>query len=187
MNEKINQLIDSYQEQFVEMLSRWLRVPSVKGEAAPGAPFGKEVRDMLDVAMADCEAMGFPVRDFDGYACDATLGSDDQEKIAVLAHLDVVPAGDGWLTDPFEPVRVGDRLFARGSIDDKGPAVAALFAMKAIKEAGVPLKKSIRLIMGCDRNPAGRTWPITASTPRCLMWVSRPTRPSRSSILKRAC
>ncbi len=150
MNEQVNRLLDSYQEQMAETLCRWLRVPSVKGEALSGAPFGAQVRAMLDIAMQDCAAIGLTVRDFDGYACDATLGREDQELIAVLAHLDVVPAGDGWLTDPFEPTRVGDRLYARGTSDDKGPAVAALYAMRAIREAGVPLRRGIRLILGCD-------------------------------------
>jgi len=150
MNAKVNALIDSYQEQFVSMLTRWIRVPSMKGEAEDGAPFGREVRRMLDMAMVDAETLGFMTHVYDGYACDITLGEEDKEMVAVLAHLDVVPAGDGWQVDPFAAVREGDRIYGRGTSDDKGPALAALFAMKAIKEAGIPLKRSIRLILGCD-------------------------------------
>lgn len=150
MNAKVYQLIDSYEQSFVETLARWIRVPSLKDEPAEGAPFGKEVRRMLDMAMADAEGMGFPVRNVDGYACDVTLGSEEQEMIAVLGHLDVVPAGDGWQVDPFGAVIDGDKMYGRGTIDDKGPTLAAMFAMKAIKEAGIPLKRGIRLIMGCD-------------------------------------
>lgn len=150
MNEQISKLIDSYQEQFVSMLSRWIRVPSVKSEGEDGAPFGPEIRRMLDMAMVDAETLGFITHDYDGYACDITLGDESKEAIAVLAHLDVVPAGDGWQVDPFAAVRDGDRLYGRGTNDDKGPALAALFAMKAIRDAGIPLKRSIRLILGCD-------------------------------------
>ena len=149
MEKKVYELLDGYRGELTETLGRWIRVPSVKGEPAEGAPFGKEVREMLDTAMADARKMGFPVRDFDGYACDITLG-DAEEKIAVLGHLDVVPVGDGWTRPPFGAVMEGTRMYGRGTNDDKGPSLAALYAMRAIKEAGIPLKKSIRMILGCD-------------------------------------
>ena len=149
MDTKLMQTIDSLEPTLVELLNRWVAVPSVKAEAAPGAPFGAEVRRMLDTAMADIRALGFPVKDYDGYACDAEMGQGE-ETIAVLGHLDVVPAGDGWQTPPFTPVREGDRIYGRGTSDDKGPVIAALVAMKALALAGVPLKKKIRLILGCD-------------------------------------
>ena len=149
MNETVSRLLDAYRAEFTEKLREWVRIPSVQGEAEDGAPFGKEVRHMLDAAEADAKAMGFPVRDFDGYACDITLG-DRPEMIAVLGHLDVVPAGDGWNYPPFGAEMDGTRIYGRGTSDDKGPALASLYAMRAIREAGIPLKKSIRLILGCN-------------------------------------
>ena len=149
MEKKVYELIDSYRNEYMEMLQRWIRVPSVRSDAEDGAPFGRDVRKMLDTAMADARSLGFTVRDFDGYACDVTLG-DAKEKIAVLGHLDVVPVGDGWTKPPFEGLIENGRMYGRGTNDDKGPALASLFAMKAIREAGIPLKKSIRLILGCD-------------------------------------
>ena len=154
MDKKLYDLIDSYADDFAAHLTRWIQVPSVKDETgatvAPGAPFGAEVRRMYDMALADCEAEGFVTRGFEGYALDATLPGESEEAIAVLGHLDVVPAGDGWEVDPFAAVREGDKIYGRGTSDDKGPSLCALYAMKAIKEAGVPLKKSIRMILGCD-------------------------------------
>ena len=88
MDTKLMQTIDSLEPTLVELLNRWIAVPSVKAEAAPGAPFGTEVRRMLDTAMADIRALGFPVKDYDGYACDAEMGQGE-ETIAVLGHLDV--------------------------------------------------------------------------------------------------
>ena len=149
MEQEVTRLIDSYREAFVEMLQRWIRIPSVKDEKEADAPFGREVRNMLDTAMADARSMGFEVRDFDGYACDVTLGTAE-EKIAVLGHLDVVPVGDGWTRPPFDGLIENGRIYGRGTNDDKGPALASLFAMRAIRDAGIPLKKSIRLILGCD-------------------------------------
>ncbi len=104
---------------------------------------------MMDLAARTAEEMGFAVRTFDGYAVDATLG-DRPETIAVLGHVDVVPVGDGWEKDPFGGEIENGRIYGRGTNDDKGPTLAALFAMKALKDAGVPLKRSIRLIMGGD-------------------------------------
>ena len=149
MNQRTAEWIDSRRDAFREMLQSWVRTPSVKGEPRPGAPFGGDVRKMLDLAMKDAREMGFAVRDFDGYACDITLG-DAEEKIAVLGHLDVVPVGDGWTRDPFGAAEENGRIYGRGSMDDKGPSLAALFAMQAIRETGVPLKKGIRMILGCD-------------------------------------
>ena len=149
MNEQVNRLIDSYREEFIGMLQRWIRTPSVKGGAEDGAPFGRDVRRMLDTAMEDAKKLGFAVRDFDGYACDVTLG-DAEEKIAVLGHLDVVPVGDGWTKPPFDGLVENGRIYGRGTNDDKGPSLAALFAMKAVREAGIPMKKGVRLILGCD-------------------------------------
>ena len=149
MEKKVYELIDSYRDDFTKMLQRWVRIPSVKSEAEDGAPFGRKIRNMLDTAMEDARKLGFAVRDFDGYACDITLG-EAEEKIAVLGHLDVVPVGDGWTKPPFEALIENGRMYGRGTNDDKGPVLASLFAMKAIQEAGIPLKKSIRLILGCD-------------------------------------
>lgn len=149
LNEKLYAAIDAMEPEFVAMLQKWIRVPSVKAEAQEGAPFGPVVRDMLDMALADAEAMGFTTRNFDGYAGDIVLG-DKEEELAVLGHLDVVPAGDGWTMDPFGATIVDGKMYGRGTSDDKGPSLCALFAMKALKDAGIPLKKSIKLILGCD-------------------------------------
>ena len=149
MNEQVSRLIDSYRDEFVSTLQAWIRVPSIKGEAAPGAPFGPEVRRMLDQAMETGGKLGFAPRDVDGYACDLVL-EGGPEEIGVLGHLDVVPVGDGWTRPPFEGVVEDGKIYGRGTNDDKGPALASLFAMRAIREAGIPLRKSIRLILGCD-------------------------------------
>ena len=138
MNQKVYELIDSYREKFTGMLREWVSIPSVKAESEPDAPFGTEVRKMLNRAMADARSMGFAVRDFDGYACDITLGEAD-EKIAVLGHLDVVPVGDGWTKPPFDAVIENGRMYGRGTNDDKGPSLAAMFAMLINTEKGMLL------------------------------------------------
>ena len=151
MDAKLNAIIESMHDEMLDTLQKWIRVPSVKGEATPGAPFGKEVRSMLDMALADCEQMGFKTQNFDGYIAHADLGEgSDEDALAILAHLDVVPEGDGWKYPPYGAVIESGRMYGRGTSDDKGPAVAALYAMKAVKDAGIPLRRKVRLILGCD-------------------------------------
>ena len=143
-------IIDGMRDELVEILSRWLRIPSVRGPREGDAPFGAANKRALLAALADCERLGLTTRNFDCYAGDARMGPLGVEPLAILAHTDVVPAGDGWETDPFEPTILGDRMIARGANDDKGPAVAALLAMAAVLRAGVPLRREVRLILGCD-------------------------------------
>ena len=146
----LNAILEELRPQMTETLRRWVRIPSVKSEPQPGAPFGAEVRRALDTALADAKAMGFETRNIDGYAGDVRMGPLGVNPLAILAHLDVVPAGDGWKTDPFGAEMDGDRVYGRGASDDKGPAVAALYAMYAVKLLGVELKREVRLILGCD-------------------------------------
>ncbi|MBQ9264537.1 MAG: Sapep family Mn(2+)-dependent dipeptidase [Clostridia bacterium] len=149
--DRIDEILASYREEMMETVQKWVRIPSVKGEPAPDAPFGVEARKALDTAMADCEAFGLKTEIFDGYAGHADLGDGStRDALAILAHLDVVPVGDGWSRDPFGAQRIDGKIYGRGTSDDKGPAVAVLYAMRAVKEAGIPLKRKVRLILGCD-------------------------------------
>ena len=149
-NAKLDAALEALRGDMIETLQRWIRVPSVRAErSADNAPFGDDVRKSLEVAMEDIARLGMNPRDIDGYCCDAEIGAGE-DVIAVLAHLDVVPEGDGWDHDPYGGEIVDGRMYGRGTGDDKGPGVAALFAMKAIVDAGIPLKKRCRLILGCD-------------------------------------
>lgn len=149
MDAKLAEYIDQMEPELIALLNKWIAIPSVKAAPLPNAPYGKANRELLNSALADAKEMGFRVRDIDGYAGDIEMGEGD-ETIGILCHLDVVPAGDGWHYDPFAATRVGDRIYGRGTSDDKGPAIAALLAMKAVKAQGIPLSKKVRLILGCD-------------------------------------
>lgn len=146
----LDRIVDSYRDELIENIRKWIAIPSVQGApAGKNAPFGTEVRRMLDTALADAKSFGFEVRDIDGYAGDISYGSGPQ-TMGMLAHLDVVPLGDGWTHDPLGGEIEDGRLYGRGATDDKGPALCALYAMRAVKEAGIPLKDGVRLILGCD-------------------------------------
>ena len=148
--ETVNQIIEDGKQELTQTLRRWIAVPSIKAAAAEGAPFGENVRRALETALDDAKAMGFQVRSIDNYAGDVRMGPEGIDPLGILVHLDVVPVGDGWTVNPFEGVVEGDRMIGRGTSDDKGPAVAALYAMRAVKLAGIPLKREVRLILGCD-------------------------------------
>ena len=146
----LDQIVDSYRDELIENIRKWVAIPSVQGApAGENAPFGAEVRRMLDTALEDGRRFGFEVRDIDGYAGDISYGSGEQ-TMGMLAHLDVVPLGDGWTHDPLGGEIENGRMYGRGTTDDKGPALCALYAMRAVKEAGIPLKDGVRLILGCD-------------------------------------
>lgn len=150
MNQQVLQFIEQNKEEMISTLAEWIKVPSVKSAPAPNAPMGEEIGKMLEKAMQDCKNIGLNVRNFDGYACDARMGKIGEDPLAVLAHIDVVPTGDNWEKDPFGAIIEDGYMYGRGTQDDKGPAVVALFAMKAILQANVPLKREIRLILGTD-------------------------------------
>ena len=148
--DKISQWIDSHKDEMIQTLQAWVSVPSLKSEPAQGAPFGTEVRRALELALKNAETMGFSTRNLEGYAGDVRMGKLGVNPLAILTHLDIVPVGDGWTVNPFQGVVADGKLIARGASDDKGPGVAALYAMKAVLESGVPLKREVRLILGCD-------------------------------------
>ena len=99
--------------------------------------------------------LGFEVRDYDGYAASVRFG-DAGKEIGILSHIDVVPPGNGWSRPPFEPWVEDGKLYGRGAVDDKGPMVAALYAMKAVKESGLPIRNHVCHIIGCDEETGHR-------------------------------
>jgi succinyl-diaminopimelate desuccinylase len=155
MDMSVKEQIDLYfndparRTELVEAVSRLVGVKSVRGEAAPGAPFGPGPKAALEEALALCGELGFAVQNYDGYVglCDL---NDRETQLHILGHLDVVGEGTGWATDPYTCVEKDGILYGRGVSDDKGPVCAALLAMKAVRDLGLPVSKNVRLILGTD-------------------------------------
>ncbi|MBP5224093.1 MAG: M20 family metallopeptidase [Lachnospiraceae bacterium] len=145
----VKETIDTYEEPMLAALSRLVRHNSVRGEEKPGMPFGEGPAAALKEALQIAEEMGFHTVNLDNYCGYAEMG-EGKDLIGIAAHLDIVPAGDGWDTDPFVMTRDGDLVYGRGTTDDKGPAVESLFAMKLLRDAGISLNKRVRLIFGCN-------------------------------------
>lgn len=145
----INRLVDGYREEMISTLARWIRIPSVQSEAREGMPFGRELKDMADEAVRTAREMGFDARSIDNYLVEVNYGKGER-TMGILGHMDVVPAGQGWSHAPFGAEIEGGRMYGRGTSDDKGPVVSALYALKAVREAGVPLRDGVRLLMGLN-------------------------------------
>lgn len=133
----------------LDAIARLVRIDSSAGVPMEGAPFGPGPATALAEAEETARSLGFKVENL-GYVCTVDLGPEDRQ-LDILAHLDVVPAGEGWtVTEPFEPKIADGRIYGRGTADDKGPAMAALFAMKAVRDLGLPLRRGVRLILGSN-------------------------------------
>lgn len=136
---------------FLEDLFDLLRIDSVRDDdkATEEAPVGPGPKEALEAFLALGDRDGFTTKNVDNWAGHIEYGDGD-ELMGVLAHVDVVPTGTGWETDPFEPVIKDGRLYARGSSDDKGPGMAAYYAIKMIKDLDLPVSKKVRFIIGTD-------------------------------------
>ena len=145
----LNTLVMSKKGRLLACLQENLHIPSVEGPAEENAPYGIAVKRSLDHVLEAASMMGFRTCNVDNQVGWCEYG-DGEEMIAVLGHLDVVPAGDGWTFDPWGGEIVDDRIYGRGTMDDKGPSIAALFALEALRDSGLPIKRRIRLIFGCN-------------------------------------
>lgn len=156
--ESINRYFTEHRQDLIDAVCRLIRFESVKGMPEGDMPFGSGPAAVLKEALSMAKEMGFSTHNYENYIGAVDL-QDGARQLDILVHLDVVPAGDGWtITEPFCPVIQDGCLYGRGSADDKGPAVAALFAMKAVKDLGIPLRKSVRLLLGTDEeNGCGDT------------------------------
>lgn len=147
MKTRVFAYLDEHRDEMLAFLRTLLSYNSVALAGDGGYPQGKAVADCLAAALEFGRAHGLAVRDLDGVAGLFELG-DGTPKIGVLCHLDIVPAGEGWIHDPFAGEVENGVLYGRGTTDDKGPFVSALFALIALSACGGCLPHAIRLIAG---------------------------------------
>lgn len=150
MNAEIYNYVDANLTKMIGTLSELVAIPSVKGKAVPGKPYGEECAKVLDKMLNIASSFGFRTENHKNRVGTIDFYPDGEPSLGILCHLDVVPAGDGWKTPPFSMFMSGGKLYGRGTMDDKGPAVCVLYAMKAIKDCGIKLSKNVRFIVGTD-------------------------------------
>ena len=150
-------VMEKYFDQIVQSTVEILRFDSSQKPAVNGCPFGKETADCLAYFLEIAQGMGFETRNYDNYVGEVIFG--EGKDFAILAHLDVVPAGSGWKYPPFGGVInddpsdggvLGTKIWGRGAMDDKAPAIACLYALKAIKDQGIVPHRTFKLIVGCN-------------------------------------
>lgn len=149
-NKKIDQAIENTKQDFYQDLAKIIAIKSQKGNAEKNAPFGVGPRKVLDVMANLIKKYGFEAKIVNNAMVYAQWGNDDQNYLGVIDHLDVVPAGDKWDSDPWILTKRKNRFYARGILDNKGPALSTLWGMKLLKELGYQPKRTIRLVFGSD-------------------------------------
>lgn len=152
-----NKLVKSQQEDLLADLTKLLKIPSVNDDAhgTADAPLGKGPAEALQLFLNYGKRDGFQVKNLDNLAGHIEFGSGTTD-VGMLVHVDEMPAGQGWKTDPFNPTIKNNCIFARGSFDDKGPAIAAYYAMKIVRSLQLPTKRRVRLIIGTDEEVGWR-------------------------------
>ena len=153
MENKIKNIVNENSREMVESIKAAVRINSVMDEdtATESMPFGKGVDDALRKTLEIAESLGFKTVYKDGYYGYAEVG-EGEELIGILGHIDVVPVGDEskWKIPPFSATEEDGYIYGRGTQDDKGPTIAAMYAVKALLEAGVKFGKRVRFIIGGD-------------------------------------
>jgi len=152
---KLNNLIDVMKEDIIKSTQEIIKIKSVEGESKPGMPFGEGVNKALENALDVAKDLGFHTVNLDGYVGYAEYGQGE-EYVLALGHLDVVPEGNGWIYPAYGAEIHDGKMYGRGTTDDKGPIMAVLYGLKAIKDAKLPLSKRIRILFGTNEETGSK-------------------------------
>ena len=144
-----NKYIENYKTEIIQKTQELIQIPSILFNSAnPNHPFGDEINDALEYMLNLGKSLGFRTKNIDAY-CGYIEFGEGQEIIGIIGHLDVVPANDKWTYPPFSGAIHNNKIYGRGAIDDKGPCICSLYAMKAIME-NYKVHKRVRLILGLN-------------------------------------
>lgn len=151
----IKERINFYKEEMKADLGKLVSYNSVFENPTEEYPFGKVNAECLAEALKMAEKCGLNPVNLDNYCGYGEIGEGEQ-VIGILGHLDIVPAGEGWNTDPFTMTEIDGKLYGRGVTDDKGAVVASAYALRILKDMGVEFNKKVRLIMGSNEESGSR-------------------------------
>ena len=153
MNEELRKDLERFaaenEENIFRDIGRLVAIDSVEGEPAPGAPFGEGPKAALELGLQIARELGLETVNCENMIGYAALGEGDR-YLATITHLDVVPTGDGWAEDPFVMRERDGYIIGRGVMDDKGPSVVCLYALKYLKERNIPLRYPVRALLGVN-------------------------------------
>lgn len=144
---KIN--YQKYHDEMVKELQNIIQIKTVLDTPVENGPFGLGNKKCLEHVLSLCDRLGFKTKNLDGYCGYAEVGSG-KEIFAIVCHLDVVPEGEGWDYPPYDARIVDNVMYGRGTWDDKGPAIVAIYTIKALMDANFTFNKRVRIIFGCN-------------------------------------
>lgn len=141
--------LKKYTNDIIKTLQELVQIKTVLDTSVPNGPFGQGNKECLEKTLSICQKLGFKVVNLDGYCGYAEIG-EGEELVGIIGHLDVVPEGEGWQYPPYSGALINDEIWGRGTIDDKGPVVISIYAIKALMDSGFKFNKRVRLIFGCN-------------------------------------
>lgn len=150
LEEEIDRWMQAHQDEFLQDMKEFIAIPSVSGEAEGKFPFGAECAKMLDLALSKAEQYGLVPENYEYYCGAGRLKGTCGGELGMFAHTDVVPLGEGWEYPPLGCTEKDGFLIGRGVGDNKGPALAALYALRFLKEQNIQLKHDVLLFFGCS-------------------------------------
>ena len=155
LSRDIDRFIADNEKQIFDDIARLVAIDSVEGESAPGMPFGPGPDRALKEALKLSEELGLKAVNCENYMGYAEIG-EGEDYLATITHLDVVPVGEGWKEDPFQMREREGYIIGRGVMDDKGPSVLCLYALKYLKEKKIPLRYPVRALLGANEESGMR-------------------------------
>ncbi len=151
----LDERVLTMKDEIIKSVQECVKIKSVEEEPKDGMPFGEGVHKCLDYCLKLSQSLGFKTVNVDNMIGYAEYGVGD-EMVAVLGHLDVVPEGDGWTYPPYGAEVHNGKIYGRGTTDDKGPTIGALYALKAIKDLNIPVKRRVRLFFGLNEETGSK-------------------------------
>lgn len=180
VEQRLDLWIEENKQQLVEDVCSLINIPSISGPPVGQFPYGEGCAKVLVKALSLSEGYGLEIVNHDYRCGTAVLAGEMKQEIGIFTHLDIVPEGDNWLFEPFNALVRQGYIIGRGASDNKGPAMAGLYALRCLRELGISLRHPVRLYYGCDeesgmsdinyylgQNPA----PVFAFTPDCAFPV----------------
>ena len=150
----LNKYIENMKDELIQKTQELIQIPSVyENSKSPNMPFGKQINNALEYTLELGKNLGFRTKNIDGY-CGYIEFGEGPELLGIIGHLDVVPEGENWDYPPFGGIISDGKIYGRGAIDDKGPVISCLYAMKAVME-NCKINKRVRLILGLNEE---RDW-----------------------------
>lgn len=145
---RIDQWAEAHEEELVHDLMRVVDCESVSRPGEGGYAMGTGCRDCADLMLALGETYGFETENDDYYCISVLYPGIEKKELGILGHMDVVPAGNGWHYEPYHSLYKDGFVIGRGSSDNKGPTMMSLYVLRCMKELGIPMRHTLRLIVG---------------------------------------